>query len=84
MKSKLLADVVQAYPSYCYYRTPVGLLPSYSTSDLGKSRCRWTQSCKVALAIFVLILLAWGIAVPLYFLGRLIYNYTTYYLLACI
>ena len=75
-------DVMQAYPHYpnhhCphYYpdvcRTPIGLLPSYSSSDLSKSRCHWTQSCKVAMAICVLVLLAWGIAVPLYFLGEFI------------
>lgn len=31
--------------------------------------CEWTCCCKATIALIILILLAWGIAVPLYFLG---------------
>jgi len=41
-----------------------------------KSHCAWSHVCKIAVTLLILLLIAWGIAVPLYFmLGPGPYNH---------
>ena len=76
MQSKDHPTLMHPHPFY----SPSSRLSSPSRSSSQRSlihkytkrrrRCEWTCCCKITLALIILILLAWGIAVPLYFVSK--------------